>query len=111
MLCGNCSNRVYLDNNFCGLSGEKVKIQEFAIRYYFTEGFQYKAILELLRKYHGIEDIEISMRTFKRSCKYVFYSSPILKMVILHEIVLVVPARFTANNRFSYCKNFGQGAE
>ena len=56
---------MYLDNNFCGLSGEKVKIQEFAIRYYFTEGFQYKAILELLRKYHCIE---ISMRTLKRSC-------------------------------------------
>ena len=66
MLCGNCSNRVYLDNNFCGICGEKVNIQEFAIRFYFAEGFQYKAILELLRKYHGIE---ISMRTLKKRLK------------------------------------------
>ena len=39
MLCGYCSNRVYLDNNFCGICGEKVNIQEFAIKFYFAEGF------------------------------------------------------------------------
>ena len=62
LLCNSCNKNVSLDDNFCTFCGVKLNAEEIAIKYYFTEGYQYSVILEMLCKYHGIQ---MCMRTLK----------------------------------------------
>ena len=64
--CKSCKEKVFVNDSFCGNCGEKLNVEENAIKFYFTEGYEYSVILEMLHKFN---DIQISMRTLKSRLK------------------------------------------
>ena len=66
LTCGNCNYNISIEDNYCSNCGKKLNVEEVAIKYYFTGGYQYNVILEMLRKFHRIH---MSMRTLKSRLK------------------------------------------
>ena len=66
LTCGNCNYNISIEYNYCSNCGKKLHVEEVGIKYYFTGGYQYNVILEMLQKFHSIP---MSMRTLKSRLK------------------------------------------
>ena len=64
--CEECHQSVELYNNFCCHCGVKLPNEELQIKYYFSQGYEYRVILEFLRRFHGVT---MCLRTLKNRLK------------------------------------------
>ena len=64
--CEVCTTTVTLSSKFCTKCGVKLDEETKALKYYFSEGYEYEVILCFLLKYH---EIEMSLRTLKERLK------------------------------------------
>ena len=55
--CKSCKEKVFVNDSFCGNCGEKLNVEKNAIKFYFTEGYEYSVILEMLHKFNDIQII------------------------------------------------------